>query len=113
MGLLGGAGEPVEGGGGPGGRAVAERDRPESVDLDWLAVGVAELAFVHPLVVALRVGADAPVAEVPDEEVAGEDAEIGRREREPQAAFSGAFFFRELTTRATSTPSGVNSSTYP
>src|SRR5262245_24027503 len=51
-------GEEVEVVGRAGGRAVAERDRPEPVDRDRRSVGDPQLPLVHPLAVAaLLVGA--------------------------------------------------------
>src|SRR5262249_17279292 len=77
------AGEEVEVVGRPGGGAVAERDRPETVDRDRRPVRDSQLTLVHPLAVAaLLVGADAPIAEVPDQEVAAVGAEVRRRHRE-------------------------------
>ena len=64
---------------------VAELQRPQPVDRERLAVRHAEPAAVRPRAVrALGVRVDLPVAEVPDEEVAGELAERpSGRHREP------------------------------
>src|SRR3954471_10925465 len=66
----------------PGCGAVAERDRPETVERDRCAVGSTQLTLVDPLGAALGVRADTTVAEVPDEEIAAEGSEVGRGERE-------------------------------
>src|SRR5207244_6130340 len=80
--LSGGPGEEVERVGRAGRGAVSERDRPQPVDCDRRAVAETQLALVYPRAAALGVRADAAVAEVPDQEVAAEDAEVGRRERQ-------------------------------
>jgi hypothetical protein len=76
------AGQEVERVRGPGCGAVAERDSPQAVDRDRSAVAGTELALVDPLAPALGIRADPSVPDVSDQEVASEDAEIGRRERE-------------------------------
>src|SRR5439155_25678993 len=63
-------------------RAVAERDPPEAVDHDRMAVHAAQwpLSVERPIAGG-GVGVDAPVAEVPDEQVAARVSESGRSER--------------------------------
>src|SRR5207248_5423951 len=64
--------------------ALAELERPETVDRQRLAACASELCAVLEVAVAeLGVDVDLPVAEVADEQVAGEGAKARRREREP------------------------------
>ena len=62
---------------GAGGPAVAERQRPEPLDGDGVALGVGELA--EEGAGAWVEGVDAPVAEVADQQGVAERAEPGRR----------------------------------
>src|SRR5581483_4475105 len=63
--------------------AEPELERPEAVDLDRLSVRLAEHPFARERPVRLRrVGDDPAVAEVADEQVAAEPAEVDRRERQ-------------------------------
>ena len=64
----------------PDGAAVARRQRPEIADGDRLAVDAVQLA--DELVVVQIVGVDCAVAEIADQQVAGELAEILRRDRQ-------------------------------
>jgi len=89
--LVEGAGSEEEGIRRPaGGGAAAEGDRPEAIDLDRRPVGGVERAAVLELVLPVEVrgveGEDAAVAEVADEEVAAEEAEVARRMRLPAAS---------------------------
>src|SRR6266576_3155396 len=63
---------------------LADLERPEPVDRQRFPARVAELAAVLEVAVAeFGIGVDLPVAEVADEQVAGDAAEARRREREP------------------------------
>src|SRR6266571_7757252 len=63
---------------------VAELERPESVDRQRFPICAAQLASVFELPVwQLFVGVDLPVAEVADEEIAAEAAEVRRGKRKP------------------------------
>src|SRR5207248_11751057 len=69
MGLVPGAGGEEEGARRPGGSAVAEGDAPEAVDRNGVAVGAEERSGEVPVAEDMLVGVDAPVAEVPNEQV--------------------------------------------
>src|SRR2546423_9988030 len=61
--------------------SLAELERPKPVDRERLAAVVAQLASVGEVPVVLGVGVDLAVAEVPNEQVAGEAPEGARRQR--------------------------------
>src|SRR5258706_8241259 len=73
--FFGGAGGEEEGVGGAGGCAVAESESPQAVDLDRVGVGAGKEAHELALVVE---GADFSVAEVSDQDVVAEQAEVVR-----------------------------------
>src|SRR5215218_5562402 len=64
-------------------RVAAEGDRPQAVDGDPLAGAVPELAVVVPLLAVPAIRVDPAVAEVADEEIVAEPAEVGWRPGEP------------------------------
>src|SRR5438309_1871140 len=68
-------------------RAVAERECPQPVDRQRLAVGGMELTALHELAGALEApeveGVDVAIAKVPDEQVPAELAEIARGDSQP------------------------------
>ena len=88
----------------PGRGAVAERDRPQAVDRDDRLVAVAQLALEDPLAAAaILVGADPPVAEVADQQVAARTRRSSTaRARGPTARSAERSSCRRDATRATS-----------
>ena len=65
-------------------RPLAELERPEAIDGQDLVVALPKLA--DELISAIRLwreGADLPVAEIADQEVAAEDAKTRRSQRDP------------------------------
>src|SRR5262245_56565952 len=78
-----GAGGEVERVRRPGRAAVAERQAPQLLDLDHLAVRVLQRTAELPVAIRLlMVGVDRSVAEVADQQIATEGPEVGRGERQ-------------------------------
>ena len=111
------AGGEVDGVGVAAGAAVADLQRPQSIDLDWLAVGILQLASG----IAGRgvEGVDAAVAEIAHQQhgvvVRGTDpGEARRRDGQPQGESSGPREIRRtLPPASPGVPSRLNTSTKP